>query len=772
MGSEKLKQLHPFIWVVILVATLVQTLYLLESRDDPTFDIPIIDASVYHQAAIRVANGKPIFDDAFWQPPLFPYLLGWVYHLFGVNIWVAKVILAILAVADCALIQRITEKLFSKPLGLVAGIGCAIYGPLLFFSTRLLPVGLATFLILLAILLGLESLRTSNRYSWLAFGFVAGLATITVPNAGILLIMGVVYWLIKSVRHRPVRPSLRPMGLIMLGGILPLGTVTVRNVVVSGQWVLISTNGGINFYVGNNAHTEETLTIRPGDEWRRFTRSGEAVDMTSRAERSRYFFRQSMAWIRGNPMAFLKGVGLKSWQLIHGQELPRNMDPYAHREFSGLLSALLWRSDSMAFPFGLLAPFVAVGMLVSWLGADDSRQQRTGRWALMLFILLYGLSITAFFVTARYRLPLALVTIPLAVVGFQCFGQLLIQTTREAAEKLSQQIVRWRLSEAGPVVDRSESPENPSTIGSSGFEMASKPSRWIIVFVFLGVSYLSNRPLASPTDRINFRAEMDMCVGDAYIRRGQLETADAYLSSALARDEHYVTAACKLAYVKNQQGDVAGAEQLLQQATLWNEQAVEPLYLLGEFYGQQQRLEESREAFDKALALDPASPEAHSGLAEWLVNDGQLEEAINHYRLALRVTLRPGPLLIRLGELLARQEHYEEAIECYRKALWRFDPQPEALNRIAWLLATCPEHRLRDCQRAIEIAEHLCEVTDYEHSIAMDTLAAAYAECTRWTDAVFWAKRAYTLARFQGDQEAAQSIHARLVEYEQRLQPQ
>ena len=60
MAKETIRQIHPFTWMVILIATLVQTVFLLESRADPTFDVPIIDASVYHEAAIRVAHGEPL----------------------------------------------------------------------------------------------------------------------------------------------------------------------------------------------------------------------------------------------------------------------------------------------------------------------------------------------------------------------------------------------------------------------------------------------------------------------------------------------------------------------------------------------------------------------------------------------------------------------------------------------------------------------------------------------------------------------------------------
>jgi hypothetical protein len=81
---------------------------------------------------------------------------------------------------------------------------------------------------------------------------------------------------------------------------------------------------------------------------------------------------------------------------------------------------------------------------------------------------------------------------------------------------------------------------------------------------------------------------------------------------------------------------------------------------------------------------------------------------------------------------------------------------PEILNNRAWWLATSPDLKVRDGARAVQLAEHACELTHYQKTIYIGTLAAAYAEAGRFDDAISMAEKAIGLAQKQGEQDLLQ----------------
>jgi Flp pilus assembly protein TadD len=103
-----------------------------------------------------------------------------------------------------------------------------------------------------------------------------------------------------------------------------------------------------------------------------------------------------------------------------------------------------------------------------------------------------------------------------------------------------------------------------------------------------------------------------------------------------------------------------------------------------------------------------------------------------------------------LNNTLLHQGKVEQAIANYQAAI-KLKPNNVAfLNNLAWLLATCPEARLRDGQEAVELAERACQLTDYKQPSLIGTLAAAYAEAGRFDEAVVMSEKARDLAQALG----------------------
>jgi Zn-dependent protease with chaperone function len=97
-----------------------------------------------------------------------------------------------------------------------------------------------------------------------------------------------------------------------------------------------------------------------------------------------------------------------------------------------------------------------------------------------------------------------------------------------------------------------------------------------------------------------------------------------------------------------------------------------------------------------------------------------------------------------LGDLHYRRQNFDGAQQAYEKSLALRPDQPQVLNNLAWLLATCPDERLRDPSRALELARKAARLE--ESAFILDTLAECYFVNGRYAQAVEMGKRALVLA--------------------------
>jgi Flp pilus assembly protein TadD len=87
-----------------------------------------------------------------------------------------------------------------------------------------------------------------------------------------------------------------------------------------------------------------------------------------------------------------------------------------------------------------------------------------------------------------------------------------------------------------------------------------------------------------------------------------------------------------------------------------------------------------------------------------------------------------------------------DAVTEFREALRLWPDRIEVLKNLAWILATNEDAAVRNGDEAVRLAEHVCTLTGYKDSEALDILAAAYAESGRYEDAVKVGEKALQLA--------------------------
>src|SRR4029453_6598933 len=118
---------------IFLVAFAVRLLNLWQIRHSPYFTVLMGDARGYDEWAQRIANGDWLGDDVFYQAPLYPYFLAFLYRVAGRSLIVVRLCQAAIGSLACVLLGLAGWRLFSKRTGLIAGLILALDPPAIFF---------------------------------------------------------------------------------------------------------------------------------------------------------------------------------------------------------------------------------------------------------------------------------------------------------------------------------------------------------------------------------------------------------------------------------------------------------------------------------------------------------------------------------------------------------------------------------------------------------------------------------------------------------------
>jgi tetratricopeptide (TPR) repeat protein len=91
--------------------------------------------------------------------------------------------------------------------------------------------------------------------------------------------------------------------------------------------------------------------------------------------------------------------------------------------------------------------------------------------------------------------------------------------------------------------------------------------------------------------------------------------------------------------------------------------------------------------------------------------------------------------------IYSRNGDYGRGIDDCNKAIQISPTNALGYNNLAWLLAVCPDAKLRNGQKALEYAKKACELYAWKEPHGLGTLAAAYAEIGNFKKAVKWQKK-------------------------------
>jgi tetratricopeptide (TPR) repeat protein len=410
--------------LVFLGAFFLNALLFLELKNSPLFFEPEMDMLWHWQWANEIASGNLRGESApFFRAPLYPYFLAVLVLLSGKNIIWVRLLQAFFGSLTGPLAYWLARRTGLGKGASIAVAAVTFSWPLvLFFDLEflmpvlLLPLDLAG----LVLLLGIDEKKKPAAAFWP--GLVFSFSLITRPD---IMMVWPAFLAWSFFKFRKFKPKyLVSLWLWFALGFFSLGSVVfARNLVVGKEPVFISTQGGVNFWIGNHPESDGHTAVAPGP----LRGVGDYVDnvwLNSRAaaerdlgrrlkegEISDYWFAKGLDFWKDDPASALGLLFKKVYYLVNGEEISSNLDYYYFRAESRIMKVLLWKKI-LKFPFGLLMPLALAG--VFW-----ARKKGPDFWLLVLFCACYGMGVALFFVNARFRAPLVPVLVVISALGLK-----------------------------------------------------------------------------------------------------------------------------------------------------------------------------------------------------------------------------------------------------------------------------------------------------------------------------------------------------------------
>jgi tetratricopeptide (TPR) repeat protein len=685
----------------------VRVVHLWQIQSAPFFTTLLGDSKTYDAWAREIARGNWVGTDTFYQAPLYPYFLGALYSLFGPDLFVVRLVQAVAGSAACVLLALAGSRWFSKPIGLAAGTGLALYAPMI-FADALIQKSVLDVLLMCATLwlAGRVATKTEDRPGgWLMLGGSVGLLSLTRENS--LAVTGViVIWLLAS-RSRPGRARVATAGAFLIGVAMMLLPVATRNASVGGEFVLTTAQFGPNFYIGNHAGADGTYTsLRFGRGDAEYERQ-DAVDLAEQArgrplsprEVSAYWAGQAFEYIRSEPADWSALVARKIALLWNATEMLDTESQATHAEHSRTLDVL----GSVAH-FGVLAPLAFFGVWVTW-------HRRRDLSLFYLMLLAYAASVVVFYVFARYRYPL----VPFLMLLAAAAGVGAVRVFRE----------RPRPQMATALV---------ATVGFTVF------CNWPLLSADLMRAITENNLATALREgghpdqaEAHYRRAIEIApdYAAAYSNLGALVRAEGRVNEAIAQyrealrlQPDHVSAQYNLGNALLAAGRPGEAADHFRRAVEREPGSAEAWNNLGIALAAQGRPDDAAQYFRRALAIAPTA-EGHHNLGNVLADLGHVEEAISELGRAIAAQADYFPAHYDLGRLLIAHGPASDAVDVLRRAV-ALDPRSaDAHNNLGIALASAG--RLAE---AIEEFEQALRVTP-DHVEARRNLSLAHAAVRR-----------------------------------------
>jgi len=174
---------------------------------------------------------------------------------------------------------------------------------------------------------------------------------------------------------------------------------------------------------------------------------------------------------------------------------------------------------------------------------------------------------------------------------------------------------------------------------------------------------------------------------------------------------------------------------------------------------------DSERLWQQTIANTSDNHLAHAHLADLLLREGRIQEAIAHCQEAIRIRPNDTDAQNNLGLAYLQLADEADALIHFEQSL---ASNPNNLNvrcNLAWILATSPDPSRRNGQRAVELASSVAQGPGRGNPIVLRALAVAYAETGRFSEAIETAQQAIEIAKATGNDGLAADLERNIAAY-------
>lgn len=637
--------------IILLAGAALRASYLREIVDTPEFTSPLADPAFHDYWARSILSGDwnppsgeenpRIAEVPYQRPPGYPYFLALAYALTGKSYLGARIVQMAVGLGTALLAFFLGRALFSRAVGLLLAAFCATYWAFIYFEGELhAPVLISAFNLAVLLALTLWAKRPNVRRAAVA-GILLGIGALIQSTTLLFAPVGAA-WMAIAGRKLGARAK-RDALVFLAATVVAIAPATIRNWVVAKDLVLISSNGAINFFIGNNEEADGVSVRIPDLQemawmsgWSWFSYDRIVAGMSLRegrplkySEASRIFTKRALEFIRKNPAKFAALCAKRAVLFWGPTEVANNRAIQVDKDRSPTLRRL------PGFPYALSLSLAGALALI-WgrrRVPKESRNPATDAAlvAVGLFILTFFLSFVPFLAAARFRVPIIPVVLIFAAYGITC----LIDAVR---------VRNWK----------------PAAIAIAA---------WAGIFVACRHSFYASGPDEAwwHTDR-----------AAALVQEGKLEEAVSELEEALRANPGYVDALVNMGGTMAELGRYDEAIARYQDVLKHRPERADIRLRLGSLLIQTGKSGEAVKELEEVAKANPTSAVAQFELGRALIEEKRVEEGIAALQRSLQIDPKQPAAYVNIGISLAAKGDHQKAIEAYKSALGAGPVAPDA----------------------------------------------------------------------------------------------